>query len=144
MINIKFYPKSDELNLVKAVKEYRDIWEQEGEKFITVIERISNLKFKDREIESCVYEGKSTSHPLQLRASYPIEIKKATLIHELCHILLTDNDIKGDSLEIYKRINPILFNTWVDLYGEDFANRMVEEEIKKGKIYEKAWEGSRI
>lgn len=145
---MKFHPDSDRLELVKAAKKYQKIWDNESRKIVGVMEKISSLKFKEKFINALIYEGISFSHPLRLRASYSTEIKKATLIHELCHRLLVGNKIEtpkiskdeDESLEIHKVIYLILYDIWVDLYGERFAKRNVKVEFGRDPKYRKAWD----
>lgn len=145
MLKITFYPESDKAEFIKAAKEYQDIWDSEGEKIIETMERISGLRFVEKFINAIVYEWISFSFPLRLRASYPLDIKKATLIHELGHRLLAGNKItkKGKNfraLEIHKPLYLILYDIWVNLYGEDFAKKNVKIESERHEDYKEAWE----
>ena len=76
-----------------------------------------------------------------MRASYLHGEKKATLIHELIHILLVDNNLKisGGSLEIHKKIFFILYEVWFKLYGKNFVNEMIAIESERSDIYKEAW-----
>lgn len=144
MLEINFYSKENNNDLVQAVREYQQVWDTEGENITNVIQKNAGLNFEESKIKAIIHEAMSTSHPLQLRASYPVDIKKATLIHELCHILLSDNNIKIEdakqiSLEVHKLIFLILYDIWLELYGKKFAEDMVEVESKRNEIYEKAW-----
>lgn len=138
-MKINFYTNNSEFN--NAINEYKSIWNEEGESIVKSIEEISKLKFKNEDIEAEIFEGISISHPLRLRASYSGDVKKATLIHELLHILFVDNDIKieGGSLEIHKELFLILYDVWAKLYGDDFMKRMIEEESKRTLMYQEAW-----
>lgn len=143
MIDIKFNPKSNNEELVKAVSEYQQIWDKEGKKIISSIQELASLNFNKRRLEATIDEAPSKSHPLQLRASYSLDIKKATFIHELCHILLSDNNIvvkDNNSLEIHKRIYLILYDIWTSLYGENYAKKMVGVESRRDSVYKEAWE----
>jgi Zn-dependent peptidase ImmA (M78 family) len=42
------------------------------------------------------HSGNGKDKPMKLRASYSEDAKLATLVHELGHILLIDNDIKAE------------------------------------------------
>ncbi len=148
MLKITFFPDSDKQEFVDATKHYQQIWDKEGKKIVRVIEKVSNLKFTEKIINAVVLEGgASLSHPLGLRASYPLEVKKATLIHELCHRLMTGNNIKfrfesfvNRPVEIHKILNLILYDIWVKLYGKDFADRNVEVERQRAQIFKGAWD----
>jgi len=146
-LTIVFRPDSDNNKIILSTKAYQDIWDKEGEKIIEAMERQSGLKFKKRLINAIVFDGMSCSHPLSLRYNYSDEVKKATLIHELCHRLFVDNKVeiktnnpKFTSLEIHKRLYLILYPVWVELYGEKFAKRNIEVECERGDHYKKAWD----
>src|SRR5687768_8545378 len=123
-MNITFYPDSDDQKLITATEEYKKIWVQDGKRIIVVIEKVSGLKFKESFINAIVYEGISNSHPLALRSSYDVAIKKGTLIHELLHRLLVGNKVHIDSnssnnvsLEVHKVLDLILYDIWIELFG---------------------------
>lgn len=138
-MEIKFFTNSSEFK--NALSEYEIIWSNEGNKIIDGLQKTSSLNFGTENVDAEIYEGISTSHPLRLRASYPNDVKKATLIHELCHILLDDNEMKfNSSEETHEKLNPILYKTWVDLYGKDFADKMIVVESKRTDMYKRVWE----
>lgn len=150
MLQINFYPDSDNKEFIEAAKEYQKIWQKEGVKIIETIERISRLTFKTKFITAVVFDGdQSYSYPLKLRYDYSYEKKKGVLIHELCHRLMLDNNIKTKkqqtlslfTLKIHKRIFLILYDIWVELYGKKFAQDQVAREIKfTDSSYKGAWE----
>lgn len=108
------------------------------------MESISGLKLKDAEVRVIVYEGVSMSGygdgPMKMRASYPSNIKKATLIHELGHRLITDIP-KTKEIDEHRVLFLVLYDIWEKLYGKDFADQAVEvEKSRKGLYdYESAW-----
>lgn len=138
-MRINFYPDYNNPEFEKAAEEYTSIWDQEGEKIAKAIEEISGLKFKEKTINAIVYGGLSYSRPLMLRDNHKFEDKKGTLIHELCHRIISGqgydlkfkNKItnKNSNLEFHKVIDLILYDTWTILYGEKFAKKQVEYEI---------------
>lgn len=77
---------------------------------------------------------------MKLRASYPPDVKKATLIHELGHRLLAGIP-KTNEIDEHRILFLVLYDIWEKLYGKDFADRMVEVEKKRrGRYdYESAW-----
>ena len=87
---VSFTPESEKH--AQAAREYQDIWSGEGGRIIEAMESVSGLKFVEREVRVIVYEGVSWSgrgsSPMKLRASYPSDVKKATLIHEFGHRLI--------------------------------------------------------
>lgn len=152
MLKINFYPDSDRedrLNSVKkGTKEYKNIWQKDGENIIKTIENVSKLSFVESEINSIVYVSSLNprSVPLSLRANVSLERKKGTLVHELCHRLISGNLIRIDvkdrkdfSLEVHKLLNLILYDVWVDIYGEQLAKSNLDYESGIPS-YKEAWE----
>src|SRR5690349_1792564 len=84
---IVFQPDSDRFS--EAAREYDVTWVHDGARITAAMEAASGLKFEDGEIKALVLEVSSSSgykdEPMRLRASYPPDTKKATLIHELGH-----------------------------------------------------------
>ncbi len=153
MLKINFYPESDNPEFEKASKEYAKLWEEEGAGIQKTIENISGLRFKEKNINALVFDNVSYSVPLQLTASITLERKRGALVHELCHRIVVGNKIKVKSgksynswiLAIHKHIDLILYDIWVDLYGENFAKREIKYEISlwdgKGiSPYKVAWD----
>ena len=140
--DINFTPESEKFS--KAVREYQTIWIKEGKRMIEAMEIVSRLKFKEKNITAIVYEGVSWSgsgsSPMKLRASYPSDVKKATLIHELGHRLISDVT-KTKEIDEHRALFLILYDIWVKLYGKDFADKSVDVEKKRKGLYdyESAW-----
>lgn len=148
MLQLNFYPESDDKKLKKGVNEYRNIWKVEGKKITDFIERYSELVFKTKIINAIVFDGESYSYPLRLSYDHSIEIKRNILIHELCHRLMRDNNLRTKkqltiakfTLATHKRIFLILYDILSGLYGEEYARRQVVWEVEKGdKSYKEAW-----
>jgi hypothetical protein len=142
-INMRFTPESEKF--AEATKRYQEIWQAEGRPMIEAMESVSGLKFLESEIAVIVFEGASSSgfkeKPMKLRASYPDEVKKATLIHELGHRLNGQLRQRSPDIDEHRTLFLYLYDVWVKLYGQDFANRMVEIERKRKGIYDydSAW-----
>ena len=130
-----------------AANAYDSLWAIDRDRVTHALEAAAHLSFAeidDTVIRVLVFEGVSTSgyheRPMQLRASYPPDTKKATLMHELGHRLeshlfrATEND------------HPFLFlwlyDAWIDVYGEDFARRQVAIEKRRGGVYPAAWDSA--
>jgi hypothetical protein len=152
-MQINFYPEQDKPEFEKAAKEYAKIWSEERERITKVIEKISGLKFKEKIINAIIYDEISYSVPLKLQADISAKHKMGTLTHELCHRLVVGNNIKikagktynSWTLAIHKHIDLILYDIWVELYGEDFAKKEIGYEISlwtgKGiSPYKTAWD----
>lgn len=150
---INFYPDSDNPEFEKAVEEYAKIWAEDGDKIVETIEKISGLKFKEKFINAIVFDDVSYSSPLALNGTIPTEHKKGTIVHELCHRLLVVNEIKWEDLKgknayyllSHKPVDLILYDAWVELYGENFAEKEKEYEIglwigKDTSPYKVAWD----
>src|SRR5262245_34295344 len=83
-VEMEFVPESPAFEAAAAA--YTDIWRQHGFHIIDVMEKVSGIQFADRRVRAIVFEGVSRSgfgdSPMRLRASYPEEVKRATLVHE--------------------------------------------------------------
>jgi hypothetical protein len=126
-----------------AAGEYRQIWKEDGARIVAAMEEATGLRFEQGPVKAIVYEGISSSGfgdmPMRLRASYPLETKRGTLVHELGHRL------QGGLFRKREEDHPILFlylyDVWVKLYGKAFADAQVAvESRRKGHYdYEGAW-----
>ncbi|HJU42905.1 MAG TPA: hypothetical protein VJ691_08820 [Vicinamibacterales bacterium] len=126
-----------------ATEEYRAIWAREGPRIVAAMERLSGLGFEPGPIEVTIYEGVSFSgsrngRPMFLRASYPEPTKRGTLVHELAHRLASEVPFKGDHHEL---IFLFVYDVWVDLWGQSFADaQVVIESGRKGIVdYDRIW-----
>jgi hypothetical protein len=125
-----------------ATDEYRAIWDKEGGRIVAAMERATGLRFEPGPIDVTVYEGVSYSgggaRPMFLRASYPEPTKRGTLVHELAHRLASGLPFKGDHHEL---IFLFVYDVWVDLWGQPFADEQVKvESQRKGIVdYEGIW-----
>ncbi len=139
-IAIAFEPASDQFS--QAAHDYEALWSREGSRITAAMEAASGLKFEDRDVNAMVLEAPSDSgykdRPMHLRASYPPDTKKATLIHELGHRLESDLFRYGED------DHPFLFlwiyDVWVTLYGRAFADAQVAVERQRGRMYPAAWD----
>jgi hypothetical protein len=139
-LQIVFQPDSDQFS--DAANEYEAIWAREGPTITTAMESVSGLKFEDREVKAIVLEVSSDSgykdKPMHLRASYPTDTKKATLIHELGHRL--QSDIFHHDEDDHKYLFLWIYDVWVKLYGREFSDGQVAVERKRGRMYPAAWD----
>lgn len=138
---IDFVPESPEFSA--ATEEYRDIWAQEGERISAALEKATGLRLETGPINTIVFEGVSNSGyrdiPMRMRASYPSDTKRATLVHELSHRLISD--LFPRDFEEHPVIFLFLYDVWVELWGQDFADTQVAVEgERRGRYdYEGAW-----
>lgn len=144
MISLRFIPIFEDKEFTDAVSEYQHIWDVEGVGIIDAFNKITGISFVENRIAIVIYEGisflgRNPNDMMKLRASYTVDVKKATLVHELSHRLLFNlkNRPEGDEHQV---INLFLYDVWVELYGEDFANEMVTIEKKRAENYQIAWD----
>jgi hypothetical protein len=139
-LRIVFQPDSEQFS--KAALEYEEVWFRDGAKITAAMEAASGLKFEDREVKAIVLEVSSSSgykeKPMRLRASYQLDTKKATLIHELGHRL--ESDLFRQNEDDHKYLFLWLYDVWVTLYGREFADAQVAVEKQRGRMYPAAWE----
>jgi hypothetical protein len=127
-----------------AADEYQAIWAREGARITAALEATSGLTFPTTPIEVIVsdsapmtaYNGRS----MRLRAGYSPLYKKATLVHEMGH-LLSFLMPRTTELDDHRLLYLFLYDVWTDLYGRDFADRMVaiERRIPGRYDYDRAW-----
>jgi len=139
-LRMVFQPDSDRFSA--AARDYEDIWAGEGTKITAAMEAASGLMFEDREVKAMVLEVASSSGykeiPMQLRASYPLATKKATLVHELGHRL--ESDLFHKDEDDHKYLFLWIYDVWIKLYGREFADAQVAVEKQRGRMYPAAWE----
>lgn len=135
---------SVEPRFAEATDEYRHLWESEGPQIVDALERATGLQFPAEPIALIIHQGPPmTSYDgrsIRLRASYSPAYKRATLVHELGHrIALGLPRVAG--LDDHRLLYLFLYDVWTDLYGQDFAERMVriERRIRGVYDYDAAW-----
>lgn len=131
----------------RATREYDSLWTRDGERMVQALERAARLSFADigdTLIQVQVFEGVSNSgnrpQPMQLRASYPIDIKKAALMHELGHRL--QGGLPRASRDEHPHLFLWLYEAWADVYGTAFARDQVAVERGRGGVYPAAWDSA--
>ncbi len=137
---IEFAPAAPEFE--PAAAEYRAIWADDGERIAQVFKRRTGLQLAPQPIRAIVFEGVSHSgygsRPMRLRASLPSDTKRATLVHELAHRLIAGP--MPSRFEDHPVIFLFLYDVWVDLWGQDFADAQVAvESRRRGYDYAGAW-----
>ena len=137
---ITFVPQSD--SFAAAAAEYTRLWAADGERIMRVMEEVAGLASLDTAITAIVFEGVSNSgyrdRPMRLRASYPFDTKRATLVHELGHRL--QSGLFRREEEEHGPLFLWLYDVWVRLYGQEFADAQVLVEKRRGGPYPKAWD----
>jgi hypothetical protein len=141
-LRVTFSPESPQFET--AASEYTEIWTREGERIVNAMQSVSGLTFDGNEVRAVVFEGTSNSGyralPMRLRASYPPDTKKATLIHELGHRL--ESDLFSGLEDDHQYLFLWLYDVWVKLYGRQFADDQVAVEKARGRMYPAAWDAA--
>jgi hypothetical protein len=137
---LEFVPESE--TFAAAVGEYERIWAADAARIVRTMQDVSGLTFTDSAITAVVFEGVSSSGfretPMRLRASYPLDTKRATLIHELGHRLQSPLFRRQD--EEHGPLFLWLYDVWVRLYGQEFADAQVAVERRRRGPYPRAWD----
>lgn len=143
-VRVAFAPES--ASFAAAAKEYTAIWARDGARIVAAMERIAGIRFDappyaDTAIGAVIIEGVSHSgyrdRPMRLRASYPEATKRATLVHELGHRLQVGVAGAEDEHEV---LFLWLYDTWVLLWGKEFADEQVLVERARRGPYPRAWD----
>ena len=131
----------------RAAREYDSLWNRDGARITHALEASARLSFAeigDTNIQVHVFESASNSgyheKPMQLRASYPLATKKATLMHELGHRL--ESDLFRASENDHPFLFLWLYDAWMDAYGEEFAREQVQVEKRRAGVYPAAWDSA--
>jgi hypothetical protein len=142
-INLIFSPENEKYK--DAVQEYQGIWSEEGQKMIEALEQVSGMKFIEKVVKVIVFEGPSQSggpfSPMKMRASYPLDVKRAALIHELGHRMNFQLTRRPNDLDEHRVLFLYLYDVWEKLYGKEFADTQVKIERGRKGIYDydSAW-----
>jgi hypothetical protein len=75
---------------------------------------------------------------MYLRASYPADVKKATLAHEHGHRLLVQLRKRPPDVDEHRVLFLFLYDVWEMLGGRDFADAQVKVESARTGIYDYA------
>ena len=139
---IRFTPARP--HLAESATEYARIWQAEGPRIVRALEAAAEVDFPENAIDALVADGRPMmsydGRSMRLRADYSPDYKKATLVHELGHRLAFTLKRQG-SPDDHRILYLFLYDAWTDLYGRDFADRMVsiERRIPGGYDYDAAW-----
>jgi hypothetical protein len=128
-----------------ASDEYRQLWCAEGARIVAAMERVTGFRYPGGRVEAIVGNGMPMTvfggRSIRLKASYPLYYKRATLVHELGNRLAFTMPRTAD-LDEHRLLYLFLYDVWSDLYGLEFANRMVviERRIAGSYDYALAWD----
>ncbi len=127
-----------------ATEEYRRIWNQDGQLIVAAMEAATGQPFPLSPIEVLVRDGAPMisfdGRIIRLRASARPAYMKATLVHEIGHRLALTLPRPPD-VDDHRLLYLFLYDVWSDLYGGEFADRMVaiERRIRAPYDYDAAW-----
>ena len=142
-VSVTFTPAGKDPKFEAAADEYRDIWAKEGSRIIDAMERISALVSRERSrrtrMKGQVFRGAAKLR-MRLRSGYAPATKRATIVHELGHRLM--GDLVPADIDHHSIIFLFVYDVWVDLWGQSFADEQVTvERARSGSIanYDKLW-----
>lgn len=125
-----------------AAREYRAIWEHDGARIIAALEARTCMRFPETAVAAVVGDAVSDSggpeHPMSLRASYDLDVKRATLVHELAHRHLWQLAQRLDDVDGHHTLYLILDRVWADVWGQEFAAARVRGESTWNATYDYA------
>jgi hypothetical protein len=142
-VSMTFFPQDEKFTAAAA--EYRRVWAGEGSRIVEAMERATALTFLETHVNAVIYEGVSSSGvgdvPMQLRASNPPDVKKATLVHEHGHRLIAQLRNRPAGLDEHRVLFLFLYDVWESLWGKAFADQQVKVESGRRGLYdyETAW-----
>jgi len=126
-----------------AARAYREIWDEDGGRIIAALEARTCLAFPESSVSVVVDDAVSNSGgpggPMRLRASYMLDVKKSTLVHELGHRHLWQLDERLEGVDGHMTLYLVLDRVWADVWGEAFADDRVRYESNWGEDYAAAW-----
>ena len=127
----------------EAADSYQRIWEEDRDRIVAAMESATGLAFPTAPVEAIVSETPPMTayhgREMRLRASYAPTYKRATLVHEIGH-LLTLTLPRDSGLDDHRLLYLFLYDVWTDLYGESWAERMMQLERRIGPHYAEAWD----
>jgi hypothetical protein len=71
-----------------------------------------------------------------MRASYPSDTKRATLVHELAHRLISG--LVSKNFDDHPVIFLFVYDVWVELWGREFADEQILVESRRTGRYDYA------
>jgi len=128
-----------------AARNYRAIWAEDGERIVAALEARTCLPFQETTVAAVIDDAVSHSggpeYPMGLRASYDLDVKRATLVHELGHRHLWQLSERLDGVDGHQTLYLILDRVWTDVWGEQFAAERIrgESSWRASYDYAAAW-----
>lgn len=131
-------------SLQPATAEYKSIWADDGARILRALERVVGASLAGQSIDVLIFEGISNSGrrgvPMRLRASYPHDVKRATLVHELGHRYLDEFGIEPPCVtDTHDLLSPVLAEVWGELWGPEFVTAQAAVEAARDERYRRSW-----
>ena len=115
----------------EGASEYRRLWEAEGSRIVAALEATAGVEFPQAPIEVLVRDGPPMTaydgRTIRLRANCSPRCRLGTFTHELGHRLALELP-RAEGVDDHRLLYLFLSDAWSDLYGRDFADRMVAME----------------
>lgn len=132
-----------------AARAYQAIWNEYGDRIVAALEKRTCLPFTESKVSAVIADAVSHSggpqHPMRLRASYDVDVKQSTLVHELGHRHLWQLVERLDDVDGHKTLYLVLDRVWADVWGENFAEDRIGNESSWHASYDyaAAWSWAR-
>ena len=139
---VSFVPQQP--RFAESAKDYRQLWAAEGAQMVSVLEARSGLRFPSHPIEAIVRDGPPIAdfdgRWMRLRAARSPDYRRATLMHELGHLLARSLP-RSAEIDDHRLLFLFLYDAWIDLYGQSFAERFMhgERRFTRAYDYDAAW-----
>lgn len=125
-----------------AARAYRTIWAQDGARIVAALEARTCMPFPESAVAAFIGDDVSHSggpeHPMGLRASYDLDVKRSTLVHELGHRHLWQLTERLADVDGHKTLYLVLDRVWADVWGTKFAAERVRGESSWNATYDYA------
>ncbi|HEY7810713.1 MAG TPA: hypothetical protein VIA98_10060 [Allosphingosinicella sp.] len=132
-------------SLSAATAEYRALWCADGPRIIATMERLAGQPYPGGVVKVLISNNTPMTAfgggSMTLKASYPTYYKRATLVHEIGHRLAFTVK-RNAELDEHRLLYLFLYDSWSELYGPTYADRMVsiERRIQGRYDYAAAWD----
>ena len=133
-----------EPRFAEGTEDYRRLWESDGERIVAMLETLAGVEFPRQPIEVLVRAGPPMTtydgRTIRLRANCSPRCKLGTFTHELGHRLALELPRTAE-IDDHRLLYLFLYDAWIELYGQEFADRMVaaERRIPGAYDYDAAW-----
>jgi len=152
LVKYPTYEFPTEEQVLTKVKIFQDTWKNYEDQFIESIKTVSGLSFKRSIIDCFIVSAtpRDMSAPLIIRSRYDGEEFADIIMHELLHILLSDNKVnrfKYSKSESERTLNhlsvfALLNYFYIEILKDEKRLLKVKQKSKEGNNseYARAWE----